>query len=144
MTASVLVLRLNGCADTVGSGEYSRQQVQVEQTVRYGIVDQVRAVVIQGNNTGIGAVAGAWLGGVAGSAIGQNTGGIAGAIGDAIIGGLAGNAIENSANKQNGFEITVKLDNGQIIAVARGADERFHIGDRVRVLSGGGVTRVSH
>jgi outer membrane lipoprotein SlyB len=110
--------------------------------VRYGIVDQVRAVVIQGNNTGIGA--GAGLGVVAGSAIGPNTGSIAGAIGGAIIGGLAGNAIENSANKQNGVEIIVKLDNGQIIAVSRGADEQFHIGDRVPVLSGGGVTRVSH
>ena len=105
-----------------------------EQTVRYGIVDQVRAVVIQGNNTGIGA----------GSAIGQNTDSIAGAIGGAIIGGLAGNAIENSANKQNGVEIIVKLDNGQIIAVAQGADEQFHIGDCGRVLSGGGITRVSH
>jgi outer membrane lipoprotein SlyB len=38
--------------------------VQVEQTVRYGIVDQVRAVVIQGNNIGIGGVAGAGLNGV--------------------------------------------------------------------------------
>jgi outer membrane lipoprotein SlyB len=142
--ASVLALGLNGCADNVGSGEYSRQQVQTEQTVRYGVVDQVRPVVIQGNNSGIGAVAGAGLGGVAGSTIGHNSGSVAGAIAGAVIGGLAGNAVENSANKKNGVEITIKLDNGQVIAVTQGADEQFHIGDRVRVLSGGGVTRVSH
>jgi|GEM_PF-5057465 len=60
--------------------------------------------------------------GVAGSTIGLNTGSVAGAIGGAIIGGLAGNANENSANKKNGVEITVKLNNGQVITVAQGAD----------------------
>jgi outer membrane lipoprotein SlyB len=28
--------------------------------------------------------------------------------------------------------------------VTQGADEQFRVGDRVRVLSGGGATRVSH
>src|SRR5208282_5455980 len=36
--------------------------------------------------------------------------------------GWLANAIENSANKKNGVEITVKLDNGQVITVAQGAD----------------------
>jgi len=144
MAAAPLALTLNGCADTVGSGDYGRQQVQVEQTVRFGVVEAVRPVVIQGENSGVGAVAGAGLGGVAGSTIGHNTGSVAGAIGGAIIGGLAGNAVEKSARKQNGVEVTVKLDSGQVIAVTQGADEQFHVGDRVRVLSGGGATRVSH
>ena len=144
LAAALFALGINGCADTVGSGEYGRQQVQVEQTVRYGVVEQVRPVVIQGDNTGVGAVAGAGLGGVAGSTIGHNTGSVAGAVGGAILGGLAGNAVEKSARKQNGVEVTVKLDNGQVIAVTQGADEQFYVGDRVRVLSGGGVTRVSH
>ncbi|HUO44032.1 MAG TPA: glycine zipper 2TM domain-containing protein [Burkholderiales bacterium] len=141
---SLLALGLHGCADTAGSGEYSRQQVQVEQTVRFGVVESVRPVTIQGENTGVGAVAGAGLGGVAGSTIGHNTGSVAGAIGGAILGGLAGNAVEKSARQQNGVEITVRLDSGQVIAVTQGADEQFNIGDRVRVLSGGGATRVSH
>ena len=33
---------------------------------------------------------------------------------------------------------------GQIIAVTQEADEQFHAGEKVRVLSGSGVTRVSH
>lgn len=45
---------------------------------------------------------------------------------------------------QNGIEITVRLDSGRLIAITQAADESFRVGDRVRVLSGGGTTRVSH
>jgi outer membrane lipoprotein SlyB len=31
-----------------------------------------------------------------------------------------------------------------MLAITQAADEEFRIGDRVRVLSGSGVTRVSH
>jgi len=46
--------------------------------------------------------------------------------------------------RQKGVEITVKLDSGRLIAITQAADEVFRVGDRVRVLSGGGTTRVSH
>ena len=45
---------------------------------------------------------------------------------------------------KDGLEITIKLDSGQIIAVTQEADEQVRAGERVRVLSGSGVTRVSH
>jgi outer membrane lipoprotein SlyB len=31
-----------------------------------------------------------------------------------------------------------------IVGVAQAADEKFKVGERVRVLTGGGVTRISH
>jgi outer membrane lipoprotein SlyB len=46
--------------------------------------------------------------------------------------------------RQQGLQITVRLDSGRTIAVTQAADEAFRPGDRVRVLSGGGVTRVQH
>ena len=55
-----------------------------------------------------------------------------------------GSAIEESATKKNAQEITVKLDSGQLIAVVQEAGELFNPGERVRVLSGDGSTRVTH
>ena len=62
----------------------------------------------------------------------------------AVLGGLGGAAVEETATRNKGVEITVKLDSGRLIAVTQSADETFRVGDRVRVLSGGGTTRVSH
>ena len=36
------------------------------------------------------------------------------------------------------------LDSGKYIAVVQEADEAFRSGDRVRILSGRGTTRVTH
>lgn len=139
------LLTVGGCANQgLGGGDYTREQTRGEQTVRLGVVEQVRSVKIEGTRSGVGAVAGAGLGGLAGSEVGGGRGSIAGAIGGAIIGGIAGQAVEQVGTKQEGVEITVKLEGGKLIAITQAADERFNIGDRVRILSGGGVTRVSH
>ncbi len=51
-----------------------------------------------------------------------------------IAGAAAGSAIEESATRQTGLEITVKLDNGETVSIVQEADERFDEGDLVRVL----------
>jgi outer membrane lipoprotein SlyB len=61
-----------------------------------------------------------------------------------VAGGVAGSALEEGVMSKDGLEITVKLDGGRMIAVTQEADEQFRVGERVRVLSGGGVTRVTH
>jgi outer membrane lipoprotein SlyB len=113
-------------------------------SVRLGVVESVRHVTIEGTKSPVGAVAGAGLGGLAGSNIGRGRGSTAGAIVGAVVGGVAGSAIEEQVTKKDGLEITVKLDSGELIAVTQEADEAFHPGERVRVLRGGGATRVSH
>ena len=46
---------------------------------------------------------------------------------------------------KNGLEITVRLDNGDMRAITQTATgEVFQAGERVRLLSSGGVTRVTH
>jgi outer membrane lipoprotein SlyB len=62
----------------------------------------------------------------------------------AVAGGVAGHALEERLTKNDGLEITVKLDSGQLLAITQEADEQFHPGERVRILSGQGATRVSH
>jgi outer membrane lipoprotein SlyB len=137
-----------GCASGLGSKDYSRDQARVAQDVQMGVVESVRAVNIEGTKTPVGAGAGAVVGGVAGSTVGGGGGGgrgsIVGATVGAVLGGLGGAAAEEAVTRQGGLEITVKLDSGQLLAITQAADEEFRVGDRVRVLSGGGTTRVSH
>ncbi len=137
---------LSGCAPpNYGSGAYTGAQVRQSQTVEFGVVEAVREVQIESQKTGVGALSGAALGGLAGSEVGQGKGAVAAAIGGALIGGLAGSAIEGQVGKQQGLEITVRLDSGRIIAVTQGADEFFQHGERVRVLTAAdGTARVSH
>lgn len=133
-----------GCASTSSGSVYSGGQARQEQTVRMGVVESVRSVSIEGSSSGAGTVAGGLVGGVAGSNIGGGKGGTIGSILGAVAGGVAGNVIEQSVTKKQGLEITVKLDNGELRAITQEADEAFRPGERVRLLSGGGVTRVTH
>jgi outer membrane lipoprotein SlyB len=140
----VVVLALSGCAQSLSGGAYSREQAREAQEVSMGVVESVREVKIEGTKTPIGAAAGAVVGGVAGSNIGQGKGSTVGTVLGAVAGGLAGAAIEEGVTRKQGLEITVKLSSGRMIAVTQEADEQFRPGDRVRVITGGGVTRVSH
>ncbi|MGE5466105.1 MAG: glycine zipper 2TM domain-containing protein [Ignavibacteria bacterium] len=142
LTAALLALA--GCASSQSGGSYSPSQARGEMTVRMGVVESVRQVTIEGDRTPVGTLAGGAIGGMAGSNVGGGRGSTVGAILGAVAGGVAGNAIEDRASKRAGLEITIKLDNGQMIAVTQEADEAFHPGERVRILSGHGATRVTH
>jgi outer membrane lipoprotein SlyB len=109
-------------------------------------VESVREVKIEGTKSGVGTGAGAVVGGVAGSHVGGGKGQIIGGVLGAVVGGVAGAATEEGATRQKGVEITVKLDGGRMVAITQAADEKetFMVGERVRILSGGGVTRVTH
>ncbi|MFS8978518.1 outer membrane lipoprotein [Cupriavidus necator] len=135
-----------GCATQSNSNSvYGTGQAQHEQTVRYGVVEGVREVTIQGGQTGAGTLAGSAIGGIAaGSTIGGGNGAVAAGILGAILGGIAGSATENKINQRRGLEITVRLENGEMRAITQEADEVFRPGERVRLLSAGGVTRVTH
>jgi outer membrane lipoprotein SlyB len=138
-------LLLGGCAyPNAGSRDYRGYEVRGEQSVRFGVVESVRDVKINPRETGVGTAGGATLGAIAGSNVGGGNGQIAGAIGGAILGGIIGQNVEKSANERAGVEVTVLLDSGKYIAVVQEPDESFRAGDRVRILSGRGATRVTH
>ena len=136
---------LAGCAQPgLGGGNYTRGQVRGEQTVRLGIVETVRDVTIDARDAGTGTLAGAAIGGVAGSTVGGGyKANAVGAIAGAVVGGIIGNAVEKNNNDRKGVEVTVRLEGGKLIAVTQEKDEEFRVGDRVRILSGQGSTRVS-
>lgn len=135
---------LTGCAAPgIGGADYGRGQVRGEQSVRLATVMSVRNVHVEGTQSGLGTIAGAVVGGVAGSATGGGRGNGLATVAGALVGGLAGNAIESGSSKQEGVEITLQYDNGRLSAITQGADESFKVGDRVVVTSGSGVTRVT-
>lgn len=142
--AAALATVVTGCAAPgLGSGSYSREQARREQTVRMGYVESVREVKLEGTRSGVGAGAGAVAGGIAGSSIGHGRGAALGAIAGAVVGGLAGQVAEQGITAKRGVEVTVKLDNGRMLAIVQEADESFRPGDRVRILSDGATSRVT-
>lgn len=135
---------LTGCAPRLSGDTYSRNQVRQEQTVRSGVVEGVREVQIEGTRSGIGPAAGGVVGGIAGSTVGQGRGSAVGAVIGAVAGGIAGQAAEQVGTRKTGLEITVLLDGGNVIAITQeAANDSFRPGDRVRILSGGGASRVT-
>lgn len=134
---------LAGCATSKSGDVYSREEALREQTVRLATVESVRPVTIQGTRSGIGAAAGGVVGGVAGSGVGHGKGStVAGVLG-AVGGGIAGQALEEGTTRRRGVEITVRLQNGELRAVVQEETDKFVPGQRVRLLTTGGVTRVS-
>jgi outer membrane lipoprotein SlyB len=138
---------LAGCAQPGRTGTvYSRGETRQAQMVEMGVVESVRAVTIEGRTNGVtGTVAGAAIGGMAGRSIGGGRGRDIATVAGAVAGGVAGQAIEESATRRAGVEIMVRLDNGRTLSVVQEVDPNasFRPGDRVRVLSGGGSTRVT-
>jgi len=139
VAASVLV----GCATRESANVYGKHEAGREQTIRMATVDSVRKVKIEGSKSGVGAAAGGVVGGIAGSGVGQNRGAaIAGVLG-AVGGGVLGNMAEEKVMSKDALEVTVKLDSGEMRAIVQEADLELKPGDRVRLLSSGGVTRVT-
>jgi outer membrane lipoprotein SlyB len=144
----VVAILLTGCASGLTSSAYSRDQARRAMEVQIGSVEHIREVKIEGTATGrglsVGASAGGMVGAIAGLGAGNGRGSLVGSIIGSVAGGLIGAAAEESVTARDGIEITVRLDNGKLLAVTQEKDqaEVFNVGDRVRVLSDGSVTRV--
>ena len=143
VAAMALSAALAGCATSKSGDVYSREEALREQSVRLATVESVRPVTIQGTRSGIGAAAGGVVGGVAGTGVGHGKGSaIAGVLG-AVGGGIAGQAVEEGTTRRRGVEITVRLQSGELRAIVQEETDKFVPGQRVRLLTSGGVTRVS-
>ncbi len=141
----ILVALILGACATSNSGDvYRREDTRKIQSVRMGVIESVRTVKLEGTNSNIGTAAGAVVGGIAGSTVGEGKGSAIGAVIGAVAGGIAGSAIEEVATRTDGVEITVKLDNGSLVAIVQEATETFKPGEKVRLIETGGTTRVSH
>src|SRR5438067_4848753 len=141
--ALVLGMSLAGCITHESANVYGKHEAGREQTVRMATVDSVRKVALEGSQSGLGAAAGGAVGGIGGSQVGHGAGSSVAAILAGVAGGVGGNVIENKTTEKNALEITGKLDSGEMRAIVQEADQPFTPGQGVRLLSSGGVTRVT-
>ncbi|MCI3946728.1 hypothetical protein BW686_01275 [Pseudomonas syringae] len=143
---TAMALMLGGCTSNLTGDSYSRDEARTVQTVRMGTIESLRPVKIEGTKTPIGGVAGAVVGGVGGSAIGGGRGSVVAAVIGAVAGGLLGSATEEGLTRTQGVEITVREDDGSMRAYVQQVQENeiFRVGERVRIMSVNGTSRVSH
>ncbi|MDR2892347.1 MAG: glycine zipper 2TM domain-containing protein [Deltaproteobacteria bacterium] len=139
----LIITMLGGCASQ-GGQDYTRSQERGAMQIQRGVVTDVRVVQISEDSSLLGPTVGGVAGGFLGSLLGSGSGQVLGTIGGAAAGALGGAAAEKAVRDKNGYQITVRLDNGNEIAVVQDQDIPFQTGDRVRVLSGSGATRVQH
>lgn len=123
--------------------EYGHQSPAT--TARYascvdcGVVTGITPMAAAGNGpTGIGAVLGAVAGGVIGHQIGGGSGRKIATVAGALGGAYAGNRYESS--RVRGYEMSVRLDSGEVRSVYYDSHPGFAVGDAIRI-SGGHVVR---
>ena len=122
----------------------SRNEAQRLSTVVDAVVLSSRAVVVEGNQSGIAAAAGSVAGGVAGSGVGGRREAMVVGVLGAVIGGVIGNAVERGTTREDAIEILVQLKNGDRRSVVQAkAAETFNPGDPVLLVNTGGKVRVT-
>ena len=139
------ILFATGCAPK----GISNAQIGQQMTVKTGVVQSVQIVTL--NTNGVGNALGSVIGTAAGAAAGQHVGGgtgkaiatVAGGIAGGVIGGMAGDSMDTNYGQQ----ISVKLDNGQIVGTVlrlNGATHQVAVGQAVNVFySAGKISNIT-
>jgi len=128
-----------GCTLPSRGTVYDRSSVGRAMTIDTGDVVAVREVQISGRTTIIGVGGGGLVGGAAGSGVGKGVGSSIASAAGAVGGAIMGEAVEEAATRKNAQEITVKLSNGETLAVVQEikGDGAFTVGEHVQVMQGG-------
>lgn len=133
-----------GCASNSGSS-YKPDEARVAQSVQTGTITHIGRATIEQDSSFLGPIIGGVVGGVLGSTFGAGTGRTLAILGGAAGGALAGSMVDKQIQTENALEISIQLDNGQIISVVQAEDDLYVVGDKVRVVSGAnGRSRVQH
>ena len=133
----VATLAVTGCARQISADSYEGPAAGEVQRTYAGVVENVRRVEIQeddtldGNKTGqlIGGVAG----GFAGSTIGSGVGQAAAVAGGAILGSIFGALAEQEIKRQPALEYIVRSDTGELSTIVQGLEPALTVGQRVFV-----------
>lgn len=142
--ASLSVLMV-GCTslESLSGDSYSRTSTRQAQSVELGTIISIDVVTIEGTSGTAGSIGGGLLGAAIGSNVGGGNGRLVGAAVGGIAGAAGGSAIQHAATQKKGLEITVQYDNGRTAAIVQEqGKDTFAVGQRVRILSGAGGTRV--
>ncbi|APC90898.1 MULTISPECIES: hypothetical protein [Francisella] len=138
----LLCFLLTNCTSSAPS--YSANSIGQVSQVEQGKIIDIQQVNIKGSdNIGaqLGGLGGAFGGAFAGAGAGMLTS-IAGSIGGAIVGGIAGGVTEDAITSSKGYQFTIKLHSGRIIAILQEDKHNLNIGDQVTIYMSGNNTRI--
>lgn len=134
---------LAGCASS-SPDVIPRSEAQRLSQVQDATVLSVRPVVVDGSQSGTGALTGAAVGGLAGSSRSSGREAVAIGIIGALAGGVIGNTVERAGTRENAVEILVQLKNGERRAIVQAqGSETLSPGEPVILITTGGKTRVT-
>lgn len=128
----ISALLLGGCASSnIREGQAS--------TVKRGTVLSMMPLKLSGRSTGTGAAIGSVIGTVAGANQRRSFKGmLIGAFVGQVVGVVGGKALEDKIVESDGFNVAIKTDGGDEIAVAQKADDisarGIVVGSRVKVF----------
>jgi outer membrane lipoprotein SlyB len=136
------LMALAGCASNLGGSSYYRSEARSIQRVELGTLVAVHFVKIKGGSArggissgDVGTAAGAVAGGIAGNSFGSGNGRALATVGGVVLGALAGHALASNMSSANGVQLTVRLNNGRLIAVTQQAGRtNWRLGQQVEVL----------
>lgn len=133
---------LTACS-TTNPDVINARDAQRLSSVQDAVVLSVRSVVVEGQQSGSGAVAGGVVGSIAGGSVGGRRESSAVGVLGAVAGAVIGNAVERFGTREEAVEIVVQLPNGdrRALVQAKGL-EALVPGDPVLLVSSGGRTRV--
>ena len=134
---------LSACS-TTSPDVIQRTDAQRMSQVQDATVLSVRAVTVEGTQSGGGAAAGGVIGGIAGSSVGGYREGIVAGVLGAVVGAVAGNAVERMSTREEAVEVLVQLRNGERRAIVQAkAGETLNVGDAVILVTTGSKVRVT-
>jgi outer membrane lipoprotein SlyB len=143
LLTALTVAALAACS-TTSPDVVSRQDAQYLSQVQDATVLSVRPVIVEGSQSGTGALAGGVVGGLAGSSHSNGRESVAIGVVGAVAGAVAGHAIERMSTREDAVEVLVQLRNGERRAIVQAkGQETLAPGDAVILISNGGRTRVT-
>jgi outer membrane lipoprotein SlyB len=101
-----------------------------------GVVASVDAIKLQGEGSGLGAVAGGVVGGLLGNQIGGGSGKKIATVAGVAGGAYAGHQTEKHLKSTVRYDVTVKMDDGSTQTFSYDAQPAFQAGSKVRVVNG--------
>jgi outer membrane lipoprotein SlyB len=144
--ARSLVLALSAtlaACSTTSPDVIKRDEAQRLSQVQDAVVLSVRPVTVEGEQSGVGGVAGGVIGGVAGSSIGGRRDAIVGGVLGAVAGAVIGNAAERYGTRESAVEILLQIAGGERRSIVQAeGNEKLAPGDKVVLITTGGKTRV--
>lgn len=141
---AMLALTLGACASS-NPDVIQRGDAQRLSQVQDGVVLTTRQVVVDGSQSGIGAVVGGVTGAVAGATRGGSNAesNVIGLL-VGVAGAAAGNTIERLSTREEATELLIQLKGGERRAVVQAkGGEVFAPGDAVILITTGGKVRVA-